>query len=141
MVFCVLYSSVAATDLNASELEALLGTSRRNNARVDVTGLLLHVRSEQPGEAYFVQLLEGDQAAVELTYQRIAKDELHEDLVVLTSGQKEQRMFSSWSMQLDDLTDAQLRQRLREMGAPEAVGLEQAVRDRDAMQHLVDGYA
>lgn len=104
----LIYSSVAVTALNDDELAVLLGTSRHHNEVNGITGLLLHVHTESTRSAFFVQLLEGSEAAVEQTYERIMKDELHHDLRVLSRGAASGRKFGGWTMRLEQISTAQL---------------------------------
>jgi len=104
----LIYSSAAITALNDDELTILLGTSRHHNEVNGITGLLLHVHTESPRSAYFVQLLEGPESAVEQTYERIAKDELHHDVRVLSRGVTSGRKFGSWSMRLEEISTTQV---------------------------------
>jgi len=123
-----MYSSVAVTALTADELETLLGTSRRNNLRDDITGVLVHIVDLDGTRGAFVQVLEGDEAAVEATYARIEKDDLHSDLQVLTRGTAPGRDFADWSMRLEQLTRSDL-------------GGAAALRELAAMERLVARYA
>ena len=133
-MFGLTYSSVAATELNAQELDQLLGESRLRNQADDLTGLLLHISAPDPGSAFFVQRLEGPQAAVESLYHRIEKDELHGGLVVLDSGPIGGRQFAGWSMRLAELTPAELER----FAGPGPVA--ELVRDPDAVQGLIHRY-
>ena len=76
----------------AREVEGILAVSRRNNARVGVTGALIFNRST------FGQVLEGPEAAVEETYVRIEADPRHRDVEVLDLRSVEERAFGDWSM-------------------------------------------
>ena len=110
--------------------------SRRRNAAADLTGLLLHVVTDEGDSAYFVQILEGEQSAVERAYARIEKDELHSDLQVLSSGPVASRTFENWDMRLEEISATELRQRLP--GTGNLAGL---VRDATAMNGLLRRYA
>jgi hypothetical protein len=74
-----------------SNLE-ILATSRRNNARDSVTGLLYcdGVR--------FLQVLEGPDDKVDATYARIKVDPRHRAAVVLSRRNVEHREFGPWDM-------------------------------------------
>ena len=66
--------------------------SRVNNLRDGITGLLY------ADGVRFLQALEGEAAMVERTYQRIARDERHRALVVLSQREVATREFGPWSM-------------------------------------------
>ena len=106
----LMYSSVAASDLNADELEALLGICRPLNEANDITGVLFHLHAPQPGMAFFVQLLEGPHDAIEATYAKITRDELHHTVTLLSTADTHHRQFGSWSMALRDLDSEQTEQ-------------------------------
>ena len=76
----------------AAEIQQILAASRRNNARVDVTGALMFNRG------CFAQILEGPRAALEETFERIQRDRRHAAVVVLEYAPVETRAFPSWSM-------------------------------------------
>ena len=88
----LLYISTARSILSTSELEGVLRTSRRNNQKVDVTGLLV------VGGRRFLQALEGPEDAVMATFERIRADPRHFAVVVLGKTAIEERLFGSWAM-------------------------------------------
>jgi hypothetical protein len=88
----ILYISTARAPLSAQELDAILAASRRNNAAIDVTGLLV------AGGRRFLQVLEGPLEAVTATYDRIAADPRHFALVKLNDKEVSERSFGNWSM-------------------------------------------
>ena len=73
-------------------IEAILAASRRNNARVGVTGALMF------SAGGFAQVLEGPRAAVEHVFERIQQDPRHDDVAVLSFGPVGGRAFDQWSM-------------------------------------------
>ena len=88
----LLYISTARRALPPEELDALLKLSRRNNAAVGVTGLLV------VGGRRFLQALEGPELAVRSTYARIDRDPRHYAVVKLADTPITERAFSGWSM-------------------------------------------
>ena len=73
-------------------IAGLLAVSKRNNARVGVTGALLF------NGGSFAQVLEGSRAAVETTFERIQRDPRHSDVAVLQCEPVASRGFPNWSM-------------------------------------------
>lgn len=71
---------------------AILAVSRRNNRRVDVSGLLFFDGKR------FLQALEGPADVVEETYERIRQDDRHRAAVVLSRRTVEEREFGPWEM-------------------------------------------
>jgi hypothetical protein len=88
----LLYISTARHPMTGHELDVLLKLSRRNNAAVAITGLLV------VGGRRFLQALEGPEAAVRATYERIGRDPRHFAVVKLADGPIAERAFAGWSM-------------------------------------------
>lgn len=88
----VVYVSAAVRLFTPEALVELLRVSRANNARRDITGLLLY----QGGN--FIQVLEGPAGAVEDVHARIAHDPRHRQMITLLKGPVERREFGDWSM-------------------------------------------
>ena len=86
------YLSRAVRPFIEEDLESLLVNCRENNAKVNVTGALLHHND------YFMQLLEGTSVEVEAVYARIAADPRHEVLSILFEDEISARFFPDWSM-------------------------------------------
>lgn len=76
----------------AVEIEKILSTSRRNNARAGLSGALMF------SEGYFGQVLEGPQSAIEATFERLQRDQRHSDVVLLEFTPVSARIFQSWTM-------------------------------------------
>ena len=79
-------------DFVLREVRGILYISRINNGRVGVTGALLF------NSGCFAQVLEGNQEAVETTFERIQRDERHGDVSLLSFGAVAERSFTNWSM-------------------------------------------
>ncbi|HEV2678454.1 MAG TPA: BLUF domain-containing protein [Aliidongia sp.] len=90
----LVYVSSATRRFEAAELRDLLEISRQNNARVDVTGMLLYADGD------ILQVLEGDKPAVDALFHRIEGDPRHRLVFKLYEGETEHRQFGDWSMAL-----------------------------------------
>lgn len=88
----LLYISTTRKPLDGKTLEDILRISRRNNASVGVTGLLV------VGGRRFLQALEGPSDAVMEVFDRIARDPRHFAIVRLSTRQIETRLFGDWAM-------------------------------------------
>ena len=86
------YISTARGDVDEALLDSILTVSRRNNSRVDISGLLVS------GGKRFLQVLEGPDQAVLSTYARIQADPRHRGFVLLTCKGIGERAFGNWSM-------------------------------------------
>ncbi|MBA2590683.1 MAG: BLUF domain-containing protein [Alphaproteobacteria bacterium] len=87
----LLYASNTHRDVSDAVLEDILAASRRNNAACDVTGVLIYSKGG------FMQVLEGEGAAVSQTYARIGADKRHWNAMVLLDRDAP-RAFGAWSM-------------------------------------------
>ena len=81
---------------------ALLTVSRRNNEAAGLSGMLLY--SSQS----FLQMLEGEPAALDATYARIHADPRHRDLRLLLDAEVARPLFPDWSMGFDHVDDEDL---------------------------------
>lgn len=102
----IIYSSQAVVDFSPEELIKLLEVSRHNNERANVSGMLLYCCQS------FLQMLEGDPAALEQTYRRILADERHANLRLLMNAQVSDRIFPDWTMGFEHVDDEDLAQEL-----------------------------
>jgi hypothetical protein len=93
----LLYVSNTSRDADPAMLEDILAASRRNNAALSVTGMLLHA------DGGFLQVLEGEAEVVSALYDRIAADKRHWNTLVMLKHEAEP-MFGQWSMGFHRLT-------------------------------------
>ena len=98
----MIYCSQATLDFSPDELIALLELSRANNDRSGLSGMLLY--SSQS----FLQMLEGDPAALEETYARILADDRHVNLRLLMNSDVTERLFPDWTMGFEHVDDEEL---------------------------------
>jgi hypothetical protein len=90
----IIYSS-KPFGFDASVLDDILTISRFNNRRDDITGTLI-CRADM-----YLQLIEGPDAAIQTTYQRIIADDRHLEINLLISRTVTERMFPKWAMRDD----------------------------------------
>jgi len=88
----LLYTSKARPNLAKSELDAILVSAQRNNAKIGVTGFLLF------DGVNFVQLLEGAERDVQQIYRRVCSDDRHSNVEALLQENKPHRSLSNWAM-------------------------------------------
>jgi hypothetical protein len=79
-------------DALAANLRQILTSAIRNNVKHGVTGGLAFNRD------YFVQVLEGDRAAVTQTFASISDDPRHKKVVLVEVKPISERLFGAWSM-------------------------------------------
>ncbi|MEN1784958.1 MAG: BLUF domain-containing protein [Bacteroidota bacterium] len=92
----LVYRSVASDSFTRPEIYSMLSRAKDYNAEHGITGCLLY------HNAYFLQLLEGDEAKVMDLFERISKDERHHQLTLVESNSINERMFKTWSMAFHD---------------------------------------
>jgi hypothetical protein len=89
---CLLYMSTASREMAPGEIDGMLQRARARNDSVGITGALLHYGGR------FVQVLEGEAAAVERCFERISGDPRHGELTRIFSGPLAAPSFPDWSM-------------------------------------------
>jgi len=101
LIHCI-YASAATAKYQQASMEALMIRARQSNAELGISGMLLYA-----GDSFF-QVLEGPQAAVVATYERILLDPRHRQITKVIQEPIFRRGFASWSMGLAMLTQAEL---------------------------------
>ena len=80
------------TDTSSDSLTAIYDISQKNNSKSGISGCLLI------GSNSYLQLLEGQESAVENLYSKIKVDSRHKKVKKLLDQHIEKKLFSSWSM-------------------------------------------
>lgn len=80
--------------LTAEGLAALHENSQRQNAKIQVTGILLY------NAGHFLQLLEGNPIVIRRLFEKIRRDRRHKNVHQLALVSVEARLFQDWSMGL-----------------------------------------
>ncbi|WP_413582494.1 BLUF domain-containing protein [Bdellovibrio sp. HCB288] len=92
-IFHLVYVSNASDSLSYTDIRNILNSSRRNNARDNISGVLI-LR-----EGYFLQVLEcDDEQKVRHLVNVIRNDDRNTNLKVLIETHSERRLFGDWSM-------------------------------------------
>ena len=86
------YVSSATRRLQNDEILEILRRARLNNARLDITGMLLY------RDGNFLQVLEGPAIVVDSLVQKIRRDPRHHGLILMSRKGIEQRQFGDWRM-------------------------------------------
>ena len=95
----LVYVSASTKPFSNEQLLQLLASSRRNNHRLGVTGMLLYKDGD------FMQALEGDQDAVHELSEKIRRDPRHTGIRVLLESAASEREFPDWSMGFQNLNE------------------------------------
>jgi Sensors of blue-light using FAD len=88
----LIYISDAAFEMQDPDLQELLEHSRRKNARLQVTGILVY------HERRFMQLLEGETSEVLALFDSICTDRRHRNVLNVWDHPIAERNFAEWSM-------------------------------------------
>jgi Sensors of blue-light using FAD. len=104
----IVYRSEATHKLSPADLAQLCLASARKNQALGITGFLLHL------DGLFLQVLEGDRAAVEPLFETIRRDVRHRNVEILLSSEDNaaQPNFAFWSMNLGPLDDEEFHTRV-----------------------------
>lgn len=114
----IVYTSTPSAALGPIELDRILEGARAWNEAHDITGSLFVIHAESTDVTGFLQWIEGPSAAIAACFARIAADTRHTDLRVLADGPVDERAYSSWSMERQWTTRAQLAEAYERFGIP-----------------------
>lgn len=88
----LVYVSASTDTMSMDELREILEVSRKNNAELNITGMLLY------REGFFIQVLEGEEEAVTGLYDKIKSDTRHMNVMLVSKQPVKVRTFSQWAM-------------------------------------------
>lgn len=98
-MLCIVYISSAVLGLNENDIVSIVRNSQKNNKESGITGILLYSHGN------FMQLIEGDDTAVELLYKKISKDRRHTNINLLYKEKIIHSLFSGWLMGYKNLNN------------------------------------
>lgn len=96
-LYSIGYVSTQTNPMSNAELLELLEQAREHNARMGLTGMLLH-----RGDSFF-QVLEGGQEELTELFEKIAADPRHKRVEVVTEGPISSREYNDWQMAFIEL--------------------------------------
>ncbi len=91
-MYYLIYSCFRPDSSTEYEIQSILETSKENNAKQNITGILLY------SETKFVQYLEGDKDKLEALYLKIKADKRQTGAMKLVQKPLDRRLFPSWAM-------------------------------------------
>ncbi|MGJ3239338.1 MAG: BLUF domain-containing protein [Anaerolineae bacterium] len=100
MLTTLIYGSTASYEMKQEDLKKILVTSRRNNEKAHITGMLLYKNKN------FLQVLEGEEDALDELYEKIKQDKRHHSVYTIMKRKIKQREFKQWEMGFTDLDEA-----------------------------------
>jgi len=101
VLFELSYSSISSTETDGGRITDILEVSRAYNAENDISGCLFYHNNQ------YTQILEGDKGVIQELYSRILRDKRHYNVKLLYEGEKDERIFESWSMAFLELHSEQ----------------------------------
>lgn len=133
MLIQLAYISKAVDGFSANDLGSIVSSAHRNNPEIGVTGVMV-LRKQQ-----FLQVLEGEEIAVDILMRRISQDTRHQDKVVIYRKPIKLREFEGWSMGWTDLSpkDPELSQAFDRLQEKDPKHLEASVSD---VYFLINGF-
>ena len=90
----LLYCSIATREVLEADILDLLKVSRDNNARLEVTGLLVYQKRTNE----FLQILEGEKKVIFDLLETVKSDDRHKRLHVIHDKEIPERGFNGWYM-------------------------------------------
>jgi hypothetical protein len=91
-MYRMIYKSRSVAPLDWEIVRSITGASEDSNSACGVTGVLLASRT------HFLQVLEGNFEAVNAVFRRIARDERHTQLSIISFSVVDARLFDGWGM-------------------------------------------
>ena len=98
----LVYASAADNRVTQEDIDAIIRVSVENNSANNITGMLMYA------DGSFLQVLEGEESAVEELFFNICTDKRHRDVVKIFQNGVSERNFDKWSMGLASMKNADL---------------------------------
>jgi uncharacterized membrane protein (DUF373 family) len=98
----IVYISVATKPFSEDDLLHLLAKCRSSNTEKSITGQLIY------SDGSFMQVLEGPEAAIDATYNKIKDDPRHKNVQLIERDVIQERQFRDWSMGFKSLSRDEL---------------------------------
>ena len=100
----IVYVSFATKPFEEKDLLQLLSKCRSNNTEMNISGQLIY------NDGTFFQVLEGPQASVDATFERIKKDTRHHNVTLIERVTIDKKQFPEWSMGFKSLSQDEMKQ-------------------------------
>ena len=91
MLKTICYMSDSRDYESLENLEALYSKAKENNAKHDITGILIYHNGN------FLQVLEGQRDHVDYAYEKIRLDSRHKNILKVINIEVEQRIFEDYN--------------------------------------------
>ena len=90
MPYTLCYVSTCIEDLSAKDLEQLFRVNKRNNVKLDISGILIY------NNGNFLQILEGHELKIKNLFNKIKLDSRHQDIIPLINMTIDERIFDDY---------------------------------------------
>lgn len=90
--------------MSDNHLKDLLKKARQKNEKLSITGMLLYL------DPFFIQILEGDEAIVNDSFNIIRQDLRHQKVRIIYKKPITERAFPNWTMGFNKVSDENLEQ-------------------------------
>ena len=101
-LYRLVYTSARASNCDDRNIDLILEASRRNNRKLNITGVLLYT------DTRFIQILEGPHEHILTLYEKILKDNRHVGSLRRFCEPVATRHFSDWNMAKKHLNSEEL---------------------------------
>jgi hypothetical protein len=126
----IIYASHSLVPMKKQQLVELLEKSRRNNAALGITGLLLHA------DGNFMQTIEGERETVHALLDKIKRDPRHAGIFLLCDEPIAQRSYGEWSMAFREISPADAARLPGFQQKPRSI----TAQDRDVARNLMRSF-
>lgn len=89
--------------MSRKSIEDFLFEVREKNKQLAITGILLLIQGK------FVQYIEGPADEIDKVYKSISKDKRHTEMILLDSGNLDERQFKDWTMAYKEVENKQIK--------------------------------
>ncbi len=101
LVRCI-YTSRAEGELTREHILSILQAAREKNARLGITGMLLH------DDGVFFQILEGAKETIDALFATISRDARHNKITKIIVEPIAERDFSDWTMGYAEISQREM---------------------------------
>jgi len=99
MLQTLCYVSSSNSNLKAADLEELFRTTKRNNLKLNISGILIF------NSGNFLQIMEGEQKSISKLYKKIGSDNKHSNLIKLIESPISERLFEDYETGFSIIND------------------------------------
>lgn len=106
MLQTICYVSNSSPNLTNKELQELLHSTKENNLKLKISGVLIH------NNGNFFQIIEGLQKNIEALYRKIMIDKRHHHVIELINQPIKQRVFRDYETSFSIIDNSEKMQKL-----------------------------